>query len=181
MFCSSAPAIANDENQKNYGISVDNPLNNPSRLIVRKFLNETTVIYSGIGLRFSSDEITRNDSFSTINSTSNGDNYSLAFGTRTWFSRDNLSTFLDLELDGSYFKGRGSNSSSHFSTITLTPTYGLEYHLLPNVSIEGRAGIELGFIKNSSNNYSGLQQFTTKSTHKFAQFPILVTAITYYW
>lgn len=58
MIFSPAPVIASDENQGKFGISLDNPLGllanpvNPGRLTVRKFLDEATIIYAGIGLAF---------------------------------------------------------------------------------------------------------------------------------
>ena len=190
MLFLSAPAIASDENTQNIGISLDSPLTNPNRLTVRKFIDETTVMYAGIGLFFldhsTAFSTTSTNSSTTFSNTQiiNRDSYSLAFGVRRFLSRDNLSTFMDLELTGSYSESRGSNQSSYTGAITLMPAYGVEYFLSPNVSIEAKAGIPLGYSNTNSWTVSSSTQATTSttsSTTKSIQSPRLATAITYYW
>lgn len=194
MVFSPAPVIASDENQGKFGISLDNPLGllanpvNPGRLTVRKLLDEDTVIYAGVGLTFSQNSHNSTAASIANPTSSSSDRYSLVSGVRRFLSRDNLSTFMDLELSGFYSENRGSgpanggfNQSSYTRGITLMPAYGVEYFFSPNVSIEAKAGIPLNYFKGSVSASSGVSQTTTSITSKSIDFPRFITAITYYW
>ena len=163
---SSHSAFAEDNNKKEFGISYGGS----TGLAIRKALNETALIYAGIGLGYDH----ANDSYSSGSSSSIGNYYFITLGTRRFLSIDKLSKFIDVELTAEYDESRSSvGFNSHGKGVSAYAAYGIEYFLTSNLSIEGKAGLSVSYSTHSSAGSS--------STFKSTSFPKASTAITYYW
>jgi len=162
IFVFSLTAIADESNQKNYGVSFDSF----NGLYIRKVLNESAMIYAGIDL----NNTQTSDSFGN----SSGNSYSASIGARHYITSNQLSKFINLELLRGYsrFSYTGSDDSQATGT-SANVSYGIEYFISPNVSIEGKAGISMHWSESSSASGTNL--------HRSTSFPTTNIAITYYW
>ena len=180
IVCLTAQTAFADENkQRNLGVS----LKNINGLYIRKALSESTMIYTGIGYRVSQ----RYSAFDSGSVISNGNNnntvYSLAVGARKYFNSDNLSKFINLEVGSSITKYVSSNNSSttgsssteyQTQSNSANITYGIEYYISSNISIEGAAGFGMNWLEEtvSGNSYTNSKDIS---------FPLVNIALTYYW
>lgn len=162
LFIISFPAIADESNKTNYGIS----FSSSGQLAIRKSVNDSVMLYTGIGLANNQ----QGGGFSyTFNS------YGLTLGARNYLSKDNLdnlSRFINLELS----RGRTSYSGDIDQQVMSTSAniaYGIEYFLSSNLSIEGSAGIGIswGEVTQPASSYST----------RYSSFPNGRLALTYYW
>ncbi len=175
----SQTASADEIMQSNVGVSFKN-LNG---LSLRKALSESTMIYTGIGYRISQGYRASDSGSVMVNRDSNSTAYSLTVGARKYFNRDMLSKFMNLEVSRNITKYNSSNTSSasgSYNTDYQTQsnsaniTYGVEYYLSPNISVEGAAGVGMSWLEDTvpGNSYSNSKDIL---------FPLVNIALTYYW
>jgi hypothetical protein len=164
----SLSSFAEETTQKEYGVSYGGS----TGLAIRKSVSEKTLVFAGIGLGYSNYD----SSSSCCGSNSGNSNfYALTLGTRRYLSIEKLSKFIDVELHGYYGEGSDSTSGTtiYQKGVSVYASYGVEYFLSANISIEGKAGFRMNYSTNSSSGGS--------SSGKSIDFPAASTAITYYW
>lgn len=161
IFVFSLTAMADESNQKNYGVSFDSF----NGLYIRKVLNESAMIYAGINLH----NTQTSDSFGNFS----GNAYSASIGARHYITSNQLSKFINLELLRDYFRFNytGSDDLQVIGTSAYV-SYGIEYFISPDVSIEGKAGISMYLSESSS---------ASRTNSRSTSFPTTNIAITYYW
>ena len=156
----SFSAIADEPSNPNYGLS----FSSSNQLTMRKPLNESTMIYGGIGL--AGYEYEGHDN-------STGNNSSLTLGARDYLSKDRLSKFINLELTRGITSYSGNTPDYQNMYTTANITYGIEYFLASNFSIEGSAGVGINWQEYTYPTYS--------YTYRNNSFPAARLALTYYW
>lgn len=179
IFVTSQATFADDSTQKNLSISVKN-LNG---LYIRKSLSEFTMLYAGIGISKGQQSASNDSGFGASNSTNNYTTYTGAVGARKYLNNDKVSKFINLELGRSFAKVDNSFSSStagsdssdvQSQSTSANITYGIEYFISSNISVEGAAGIGMYWTDDTSS-------YGTNSTTKGVSFPSANIALTYYW
>ena len=141
------------------------------------------MLYAGMSLSKGQQSSTFNDSFGSSDSTNNYTIYSGFVGFRKYLNNDRLSKFINLEIGRSFSKddnsynssiaGSSSGDSKSQSTVANI-TYGFEYFITSNISIEGDAGI--GMIWGE-----GTTSYGSYTTFKAISLPLASIALTYYW
>lgn len=165
----SLPAFADETYQRNTGVSFGSGLDSTA-FSIRKSLSETSLVYAGIISGYSHNNSTFSGNTSKGISNSNG----LTLGARHLLSIEKLSKFIDVGLSTIYSESRDSFGNNGYSAqASLSAAYGIEYFLAANLSIEGKAGVDIGYNKSSSD--------IAKSISKFISLPKAAAAITYYW
>ena len=161
----SLPAFADDTYQRNTGVSI-----NTNSLAIRHSLSESNLVFAGISSGYSHSDA----SFSDGNAKSISNNNGLSLGIRHFLSVEKLSKFVETVLSIGYGEGRDSFGNTGYSAhASLSALYGVEYFLTSNLSIEGMAGVGIGYSKSSS--------AMSKDISKQFSLPVASTAITYYW
>ncbi len=179
IICFTSQATFADEPiQKNIGVSVKN-LNG---LYIRKSLSEFSMIYAGIGL--GKGQLNSSyDGSGTFDSTTNYTTYTGVVGARIYLNNDKLSRFINLDVGRSFSKDDssynssatgGSSFDSKSQSTEVNITYGFEYFIYSNISIEGAAGIGMNWAEGTASNGS-------YSTFKTISLPLASIALTYYW
>ena len=179
IIVASPSAFADETIQRKFGVSIKN-LNG---LTVRKSLSETSMLYAGISLGKGQLSSTFNDSFGSSDSTTNYTIYSGFTGFRKYLNNDRLAKFINLEVGRSFSKddnaynssvGGSSIADSSSRSTAANITYGFEYFISSNISIEGAAGIGMSWGE-STNSYGSY------TSYKAISLPLASIALTYYW
>lgn len=167
----SFSADAADTNQKDYAVSFG--VGSGSGLSVKKALSESTWIFASASIAAgkSTGQYTSGATTVSVNTTTRS--YSLSAGVRQYLSNDQLSKFIQLSLGESYSKYSGDGYYSSQRFYGATAGYGLEYFLDTDLSIEGTVGL--------SYSYSPGNSYTPNLSSRSMSFPVVGTAITYYW
>jgi hypothetical protein len=158
----SFSTLAEEMIQKNYGISFDNT----NGVLIRKFITPSSMLSAGIALS-NTDYLDQNSFPSSYTTTG-------IIGARHYFTHDKLSTFINLKLARSYSRinVQGQEESKSINTTALL-TYGFEYFMSTNVSIEAAAGVSRIWVGNPNSVDSHFAINTI--------FPATSLALTYYW
>jgi hypothetical protein len=176
ILFTSRSVLADESAQKNYSVSVKN-LNG---LYIRKSLSETTMIYAGIGLYKGQQYYASDFGFGAVDSTTNYTTYNGAVGARKYLTNEKLSKFINLEIGRYFYKDDNSSTTggpsydAQAKSTAANITYGIEYFISSNVSIEGAAGI--GMYWSEGTTSSG-----TYTNTKGISLPLASIALTYYW
>jgi len=180
IICLTSQIVcADDFTQRNFGIS----FSNINRLNIRKALNDTTMLYAGFGISHSEQNSATTSSTLNFSGTSNRTIYTGAVGARKYINYDKLSNFINLEVGRiiSKYDNTTNSSSAGSSTYeyqaqmnTANITYGIEYYISSDISIESAAGIGVNW---SEQLYPDNSYYSDKSV----VFPLVNIALTYYW
>lgn len=179
IIVTSPSAFADETIQRNFGVSVKNI----NGLTVRKSLSETSMLYAGISLGKGQQSSTFNDSFVSSDSTTNFTVYSGFAGFRKYLNNDRLSKFINLEVGRSFSKSDntynssisvGSSDDAKSQSTAANITYGFEYFISSNISIEGAAGIGMSWGE-------GTTSYGSYAAYKAISLPLASIALTYYW
>jgi hypothetical protein len=162
IFTLSFSAVADTSNQNNYGVS----LGSPNALSVRKILNEATQIYAGASIGKALTSSNGNCCSGSAN------NYGMSLGARRFLTVAKLSTFGDATITWGYNKSSSSGFTGSSRSVSLNLSYGIEYFISTNLSVEGKAGVVLAYA--SANGVTG-------GSTKVINIPSVSTAVTYYW
>lgn len=167
----SISADAADTNQKDYAVSFG--VGSGSGLSVKKALSESTWIFANASMSAgkSTGQYTSGATTVSVNTTSRS--YLLSAGVRQYLSNDKLSKFIQLSLGESYSKYSGDGSYSSMRSYGATAGYGLEYFLDTHLSIEGTVGLSYSYFPGNAS--------TPNVSSRAMSFPVVGTAITYYW
>ena len=175
----SQTASAKETTHRDMGVS----FKNFNGLYIRKALSESTMIYTGIGYRISQSYSASDSGVVTSSRDSTNTVYSFAVGARKYFNIDTLSKFINLEVGRNFNKYVSStNSSTTGSSSTeyqtqnnsANITYGIEYYISSNISIEGAAGLGMNWSEDNIPAYA-------YTNSKEISFPLVNIALTYYW
>lgn len=168
----SFSANATDTNQKDYAVSFG--VGSGSGLSVKKALSESTWIFANASLSAGKSQGQYTSGGATVNVSTSSRNYSMSVGVRQYLSIDKLSKFLQLSLAETYSKYSGYGPSlSSSRSYGATAGYGLEYFFDTRLSVEGTVGL--------SYSYSPGNSSTSNISNRNMSFPVVGTAITYYW
>lgn len=162
IFSLSFPAVAENTNQNNYGLS----FGSSNTLSIKKFLNQSTQILAGASLT-KGQASSSNSCCSSSNS-----NYAISVGVRHYQSVAKLSPFGEATISWIYNKSSSNGLTASSSATSLNLSYGIEYFISTNLSIEGKAGV--GLAHSSTSSSSGFSSSAIS-------IPSVSTAVTYYW
>jgi hypothetical protein len=167
----SYSADAAETNQKDYAVSFG--VGAGSGLSVKKALSETTWFFANASMSTGKSEgqITSGGSTITVSTSYRG--YSMSAGVRQYLSTEKLSKFIQLSLGETYSKNSGNGFESSGRSYTATAGYGLEYYIDTNLSVEGTMGLSYTYTPGNSS--------TPDVSSRNMNFPVVGTAITYYW
>ncbi len=168
----SFSAVAVDTNQKDYAVSFG--VGSGSGLSIKKALGESTWIFANASLSAGKTEVQNTFNGATVTTSSTNRNYSMSAGVRQYLSNEKLSRFIQLSLAETYstFSSNGLPQTSSRSYVA-TAGYGLEYFIDTHISVEGIVGLNYTYNPSSSS----LSNVSSRNT----SFPVVGTAITYYW
>ena len=160
-----------DTNQKDYAVSFGVGLG--GGLSVKKALGESTWVFASASMYGgkSTGQYTSGTTTVSVNTTSRS--YFLSAGVRQYLSNDKLSKFIQLSMGESYSKYSGDGYYSSGRTYGATAAYGLEYFLDTDFSVEGTVGL--------SYSYSPGNSYSSNVSTRSMGFPVVGTAISYYW
>lgn len=167
----SFSADATDTNQKDYAVSFG--VGSGSGFSVKKALSESTWIFANASLYVGKSEgqSTFGGTTFSVNTTSRG--YSMSAGVRQYFSNDKLSKFIQLSMGESYSKNSSNGYYSSGRSYGAIAGFGLEYFLDTHLSVEGTVGLSYSYVPGDSS--------TSNVSFRSMSFPVVGTAISYYW
>lgn len=172
FLCISFAAVAADTNQKDYAVAFG--VGSGSGLSVKKALSESTWIYAIGSMSAGKTEGQYSSGGSTVSISTTTRNYSMSAGVRQYLSNEKLSKFIQLSLGETYSKYSSDGvSPSSSRSYQATAGYGLEYFIDPHLSVEGTVGLNYNYVPGNSAN--------PNVTSRSMSFPVVGTAITYYW
>jgi hypothetical protein len=176
LLAHTLPALADDSNQSGYATSFG--IGSGGGLSIKKAISDTDQIFVGFSISRYNSQSQTTTSGVTTNSDGVTRGYTIFAGVRHFLEKEKLSKFVQLSISGSKSTGSGSGYSATSQSTSITPVYGVEYFLAPDLSIEGVMG--LSYTYSTSNTESnGTTQYSGSS--KSFSFPAVGTAITYYW
>lgn len=167
----SFSADAADTNQKDYAVSFG--VGSGSGLTLKKALSESTWIFANASLSSGKSSAQYTSGGSTFGYSSTSRNYSMSVGVRQYLSNDKLSKFIQLSLGETYSKYSTNGTQSSSRGYGATAGYGLEYFLDTHLSVEGTVGLSYTYMPGNSS--------TSNVSSRSMSFPVVGTAITYYW
>jgi hypothetical protein len=171
LSADAADANQADTDQKDYAVSFG--VGAGSGLYFRKALSESTWIFAGASIWAgkSTGQYTSGATTVSVNTTTRS--YSVSAGVRQYLSNNKLSKFIQLSLDESYSKYSGDGYYSSYRHYGATGGYGLEYFLDTHLSIEGTVGLSYSYTPDTSS--------MSDVSNRGMSFPVVGTAISYYW
>lgn len=167
----AADANQADTDQKDYAVSFG--VGAGSGLSVKKALSESTWIFANASMYAGKSTGQYTSGATTISYNATNRSYSLSAGVRRYLSNDKLSKFIQLSLGESYSKYSGDGYYSSQRFYGATAAYGLEYFLDTDLSIEGTVGLSYSYSPGSSS--------APNVSSRNMSFPVVGTAISYYW
>ncbi|MBI5005809.1 MAG: hypothetical protein HZB95_01665 [Nitrosomonadales bacterium] len=176
LLAHTLPALAGDSNQSSYAVSFG--VGSGGGLSIRKALSDTDQIFAGFNIARGNYQSQTTSSGITTNSDSSSRGYSIFAGVRHFLEKEKLSKFVQLSISSGKYTSSGSGYSSTSKSTSITPVYGVEYFLAPDLSIEGVMGLSYTYSTGNSDSNGSVQ---SSSSGKSFSFPAVGTAITYYW
>lgn len=176
LLAHTLPALADDSNQSGYATSFG--VGSGGGLSIKKALSDTDQIFAGFSISRLNSQSQTTTSGVTANSDSITHGYTIFAGVRHFLEKEKLSKFVQLSISGGKYTSSGSGYSSTSKLTSITPVYGVEYFLAPDLSIEGVMGLSYTYSTSNSDSNASVQ---SSSSGKSFSFPAVGTAITYYW
>lgn len=167
----SFSAVAEDKNQKDYAVAFG--VGSGSGLSVKKALSDSTWIFVNFSMSSGKTEGQYTSGGITVNMNATTRTYSMLAGVRQYLISEKLSKFIQLSLGENYSKSSTQGFQFSSRSYTAIAGYGLEYFIDPHLSVEGTVGLNYSYVPGNSAN-PGV-------TSRNMSFPVVGTAITYYW
>lgn len=158
-------------NQKDYAVSFG--VGSGSGLSVKKAISETTWIFANASMSAGKSAGQFTSGGTTVSISTTNRSYSMYAGIRQYLSNEKLSKFVQLSLGETYSKNSGDGFESSAKAYAATAGYGVEYFLDAHLSVEGTAGLNYSYTPGNSS--------TPGVSSRNMSFPVVGTAITYYW